>query len=278
MPLTPIQKRVLAVISALRHPGSHVAGSLPLHSGEHSARESRDIDLFHDAVAAMHVAYAADVDALCDAGFSVARSDAWSDTFRRVVVGGAGSEDTMEIDWAVDAAWRFFPPVPDPLLGWRLHDVDLACNKALALAGRSETRDLVDILAWSQRLGLATIAWAACGKDPGYNPLSLLEQMRRSARIDPGQLAMLKARAMDPQRIKQEWLSAADAAEAAITVLADSQPDLETGVLFLDGSGTARWPMPGSDVSTQGLTIHHPSIGGCVPIVRPAGAGRSIQV
>lgn len=149
---------------------------------------------------------------------------------------------------------------------------DLACNKALALAGRSETRDLVDILVWSQHLNLAAILWAACGKDPGYNPLSLLEQMRRSARIDPGQLAMLKARRLDPQHIKQDWLSAADAAEATITALADNQPDLETGVLFVNARGHACWPMPGSGLPAQGIEIHRPSIGGCVPIVRPAGA------
>ncbi len=272
MPLTPIQKRVLAVISSLRHPGSHVAGSLPLHACDDSVRESHDIDLFHDAVAAMQAACTADLDALSGAGFSVARSSAWSDTFRRAMVGESGSTDGVEIDWAVDAAWRFYPPVQDAVLGWRLHDVDLACNKALALAGRSETRDLVDILVWSQHLDLAAILWAACGKDPGYNPLSLLEQMRRSARIDPGQLAMLKACHLDPQRIKQDWLSAAVAAEAAITALADSQPDLETGVVFINGRGHACWPMPDGGLSAQGIEIHRPSIGGCVPIVRPTGA------
>jgi hypothetical protein len=271
MPLTAIQKRVLAVIRTLRHSGSHVAGSLPLHVDENSVRESRDIDLFHDAIAAMHTACSADIDALSLAGFLVRQSDTWSDTFRRATVGDAGTADAVEIDWAIASAWRFFPPVQDPVLGWRLHDVDLACNKALALAGRSETRDLVDILIWSQRFDLAAILWAACGKDPGYNPLSLLEQMRRSARIDPGQLAMLKARAIDPQHIKQNWLVAAAAAEASITDLADAQPDLETGVLFLTKESQVIWPVPGRPLTEQGILILRPSIGGCIPIIRPVG-------
>jgi hypothetical protein len=272
MPLTAIQKQVLATIRPLRYPGSHVAGSLPLHAGEDSVRESRDIDLFHDAIAAMHAACDADLAALTHAGFLVRPSENWSDTFRRAMVGGAGSTDAVEIDWAIDSAWRFFPPIPDDVLGWRLHDVDLACNKALALAGRSETRDLVDILIWSHRLGLPAIIWAACGKDPGYNPLSLLEQMRRSARIDPGQLAMLKARAIDPQRIKQDWLSSAANAEESITDLADAQPDLDTGVLFLNYNSLVCWPVPDRPFTEQGFLIRRPSLGGCIPIIRPVGA------
>lgn len=271
MPVTPFQARVLAVLRGQRHPGSHVAGSLPQHVAPDSVRESRDIDLFHDAMAAMHAACAADVAALTSASFTLTRDGAWSDTFRRGRVAEATGTDMMEIDWAVDAAWRFLPPVADELLGWRLHDIDLACNKALALAGRSETRDLVDLLLWSRRFGLAAIAWAACGKDPGYNPLSLLEQMRRNARIDPGQLALLKARALDPLQIKQEWLQAAADAESAITILADAQPSLDTGVVFLDASGAWRWSESATLPSEQGLTIHRPSIGGCVPIISAGG-------
>lgn len=271
MPLTPLQERVLAAIRSVRHPGSHVAGSLPLHADRDSERESRDIDLFHDALAAMQAACTADLAALERAGLATRRSQPWSDTFRRAVVTDA--TDAVGIDWAIDAAWRFFPPVTDALLGWRLHDVDLACNKALALAGRSETRDLVDILAWDHRFGLAAIVWAACGKDPGFNPLSLLEQMRRSARIDPGQLQMLKARRLDPQAVKQQWLTAASTAEEAITALADAQPTLGTGVAFIDRAGAMRWPDPRRPLTEQGLGIHPPSVGGCVPLIGTVDKG-----
>jgi len=266
MPLTLLQERVLAAIRIVRHPGSHVAGSLPMHASPDSDRESRDIDLFHDAIAALQVACAADLAALELARLQVRPTQAWSDTFRRAIVTDAA--DSVEIDWAVDAAWRFFPPVADPLMGWRLHDVDLACNKALALGGRSETRDLVDILAWDRRFGLAAIVWAACGKDPGFNPLSLLEQMRRHARIDPGQLQMLKARHIDPQAAKQQWLAAAAAAEEAVTALADTMPTLDAGVAFIDLSGAMRWPDLRRPLAEQGLSVHAPTVGGCVPLVR----------
>jgi len=52
----------------------------------------------------------------------------------------------VEIDWAADSAFRFFPIERDPVLGWRLHRFDVATNKALTLAARTETRDYVDIV------------------------------------------------------------------------------------------------------------------------------------
>jgi len=76
MPLTPLQERVLAAIRSVRHPGSHVAGSLPMHASKDSDRESRDIDLFHDAIAALQAACAADLVALEQAGLQVRRSQA----------------------------------------------------------------------------------------------------------------------------------------------------------------------------------------------------------
>lgn len=264
MPLTPLQRRVIAALRATRHPGSHVAGSLPLHAKPDSDRISHDIDLFHDAQAALIDACAKDEAALLAAVFNYQRTPLWTDTFRRAKI--HGDDEIMEIDWAVDSAWRFFPPVTDSDFGWRLHDVDLACNKALALAGRSETRDLVDLLAWTRRFPLAAICWAACGKDPGYNPLMLLEQMRRSARIDPGDLPLLKARQLDPQALKRHWLAVATAAEASMTAMADSSPDTATGVVFLDSAGAWRWP--GSPRETLTLIRHQASVGGCIPLFR----------
>jgi hypothetical protein len=60
----------------------------------------------------------------------------------------------VEIDWAADSAFRFFPIEQDPQFGWRLHLFDLATNKALTLSARTETRDYVDILELHQRFRL----------------------------------------------------------------------------------------------------------------------------
>ncbi|OGU02199.1 MAG: hypothetical protein A2W29_00260 [Gemmatimonadetes bacterium RBG_16_66_8] len=78
------------------------------------------------------------------------------------------------------------PLVRDTLGGLLLHPVDLAANKVLALAGRDESRDFVDILFVHERvLPLGALCWAAVGKDPGFTPLSLLELLKRRGRYRP---------------------------------------------------------------------------------------------
>jgi hypothetical protein len=68
-------------------------------------------------------------------------------------------------------------------LGLVLHPFDLATNKVLALVGRVEPRDWVDVIECNERLQpLGYLAWAACGKDPGFSPLAILEQAARTSR------------------------------------------------------------------------------------------------
>ena len=266
MPLTEIQREILRVLARLRSPASHFAGSMPLHAAADSPRYSHDFDIFHDAEDELIRASAADVLALEAAGFLVERIGEWTGSFRKARVGRGGSGETVEIDWAFDSAVRFFPIVPDEELGWRLESFDLATNKSLALAARSVTRDLIDIVEWSRRYSLAAIVWAACGKDPGYNPLMLLVMMRRFARIVPTELHQLAAREIDPVALKREWLEMAIAAEEQIIALADAQPDLPIGVVFANADNEPAWPRdPEVGLEAQGLRVHHPTVGGCWP-------------
>ncbi len=270
MPITDFQKAVIAVLIGQRTPPSHFAGSVPLHLAPSSPRYSEDIDLFHDAESELLQASEADERALQNAGFRVQRAPAaWSTTFRKATVFASRGNDSVEIDWALDSAVRFFPVLPDPDLGWRLHPFDLATNKSLALAGRSATRDIIDIMEWSRCFPLAAIIWAACGKDPGFNPLMQLDMMRRFARISPTELLVLQARSIDPVALKRSWIESATAAEEAITRLADAQPRLPIGVLFADNQNQPRWPQPPeAALDSQGLRTHHPTIGGCWPTLR----------
>ncbi|TVR57413.1 MAG: hypothetical protein EA421_01035 [Gemmatimonadales bacterium] len=67
--------------------------------------------------------------------------------------------------------------------GFRLHDVDLAINKLLVLAGRDEARDYVDFLEAHERiLPLGALIWAAAGKDAGLSPHAILELLKRRGR------------------------------------------------------------------------------------------------
>ncbi len=266
MPLTALQKDVLAVLAANRSEESHFAGGIVLNAAEDSARFSHDFDIFHELAGEVARASNSDVENLRRAGYVVetlSRQDEWETdaTFRKARV--RRDSESVEIDWAADSAFRFFPIERDPLLGWRLHHFDIATNKALALSARTETRDYVDIVELNRTFPLPAICWAACGKDPGFTPLSLLKMMRRFAKVDPAKLEEIKARALDPVALKMAWIEMSDAAEAGMTRVADEQPDLPIGVAFVDAAGKPGWI--GEDPT---LRVHLPSMRGCWPVVR----------
>ena len=80
-----------------------------------------------------------------------------------------------------DSAYRFFPLLAHPDLGLTLHPFDLATNKVLALVGRLEVRDWIDTIEGDAKVQpLGYLAWAACGKDPGFSPALILERAARS--------------------------------------------------------------------------------------------------
>lgn len=267
MPLTLFQRDVIRVLAAHREECSHFAGGMVLHSAPDSARYSQDFDVFHDSVEDVCRKSQEDILALEAAGFAVAKvtpaEPEWSSpgSFRRARV--SRGADLVEVDWAHDSVFRFFPVVPDPLMGFRLHLFDMAVNKALALTARSETRDYVDIVELSRRFPLASIVWAACGKDPGFSPQSVLKWMLRFAKIDPAKLAEIQARRLDPISLKEEWLTSAHAAEDEITRIANTHPDLPIGVAFVDERGEPGW------IGTNpGLRPHAASLRGTWPTVR----------
>lgn len=144
-----------------------------------------------------------------------------------------------------------------------MHLFDIATNKALALSARTETRDYVDIVELNKTYPLSAICWAACGKDPGFTPLSLLEMMKRFARVSPTQLDKIRARALDPVTLKNAWIEMSDRAEAEMKRLADERPDVPIGVAFVDTSAKPGWI--GDNPS---LRPHPPSVRGCWPVVR----------
>ncbi len=269
MPLTEFQRVVLDLLVHNRSEASHFAGGLVLNAADDSARYSHDFDVFHDAVEDLVRASEQDVQVLESAGLQVEkinRDGAWEKpvSFRKAVVKGELGE--VELDWAHDSAFRFFPIVPDPLLGWRLHLFDIATNKALALSARTETRDYVDIVELGRRYPLEAIMWAACGKDPGFSPHSLLKMVIRFAKIDPMELDKIKARKLDPFALKEEWIAMADRAKEEMTLLANEQLDLPIGVAFVDEYGEPGWLR-----SNPALRVHQPSFKGCFPTVASSG-------
>jgi hypothetical protein len=266
VPLTAFQRALLATLAAVPTDERYLAGGAATHFAPSSARYSDDLDFFHDSEARVASAFARDRDTLQGAGYAVAVELSLPGFIRAVVRRDA---DATRVDWAHDSAWRFMPLVRDALGGLLLHPVDLALNKVLALAGRDEPRDFVDILFVHQRvLPLGGLCWAAVGKDPGFTPLSLLELLKRRGRYRPEDFARLRLAApFDLPQAKETWLAALAGAE---TFVRERPPD-EAGCLYYAVTG-GRFVMPRADASLadQGILPHYGAPGGVLPRVAEA--------
>src|SRR5437763_1778846 len=71
MPLTDLQKEILAVLAANRSEESHFAGGIVINAAEDSARFSRDFDIFHEVAEQVTRASDRDVESLRAAGFQI---------------------------------------------------------------------------------------------------------------------------------------------------------------------------------------------------------------
>ena len=160
----------------------------------------------------------------------------------------------------------------DAFCGYRLHRADAAVNKMLAMAGRVEVRDFVDILHLdAEYLSLGALAWAACGKDPGFTPDFLLDHAAAHTAYRPADLAQLHLRVpLELPTMKRRWLEALDRARALVNRL----PGRDVGCLYLDEAGSPTNPDPSSD-RFQALERHHGSVGGAWPTVSRSTRRRS---
>jgi hypothetical protein len=269
MPLTPFQQALLADLAPGHSDDRYLAGGAALHFAPQSVRYSDDLDFFHDSEQQVARTFAADRARLEAAGYRVEVALSLPGFVRATVSRGG---DATRVDWARDSAWRFMPLVRDPLGGWLLHPVDLAVNKVLALAGRDEARDFVDILfVHREVLPLAALCWAAVGKDPGLTPLALLELLKRRGRYHPADFERLQlAVPFDLVAAKRTWLEALDAAESFARV----RPPDELGCLYHHpASGGFVLPSADRPLAEQGVVCHFGAPGGVIPQVRAADPG-----
>lgn len=222
-------------------------------------RFSEGLDIPHDAEAEVARAAEGDGETLTRNGFELVW-DLRRPAFYRARATRKG--ESVRLDWAIDSAFRFFPIEADAELGYRLHLADVAMNKALALAGRSEARDLVDVLhLHSSCLSLGAIAWAACAKDPGFTPEFLLQEMGRNANFQPAEFAALAwARPWNPVAAKKVWLQAVVEAHELFDLL----PAGDLGCLYLQEGKpiTAR-----SSDEIQGALRHRGFVRGAWPSI-----------
>jgi hypothetical protein len=231
MPLTEYQEALARLLSGNRTFDSYLAGGAAILIEPNTMRYSRDLDYFHDSEERVSEAFSADRRLLLRNGYSIDVDLDQRGYIRAIVRMG---EEATKIEWAQDSDWRFMPTVRDDRVGFVLHPADLAVNKVLALAGRDEPRDVLDTFHFHRRvLTLGALCWAACGKDPGFTPLSLLELLRRRGRIREEDLARLDlAEPIDLHDLKGEWLDALHSVELFV----ESRPREEIGCLYYSAS------------------------------------------
>lgn len=238
MALTAYQRDVCRLLATRRVASgeSYVAGGATLNELTRGARVSRDIDLFHDTRAALAASWAADRDELSRAGYDVHAMNERPGFVEAVVVRGT---DSVLVQWTHDSAYRFFPLIEHPDLGAALHPFDLATNKVLALTGRVEARDWIDIIhsdGTVQPFGY--LAWSACGKDPGFSPDSIIEHASRTARYTEAEVSALDFDGSRPDisELSGTWRAILKKAKDVISAL----PAEHVGECVMSGEGLFR--------------------------------------
>lgn len=271
MALTEFQRAICRLIADNRIASgeSYVGGGVALNELIGAPRVSRDIDLFHDTEEALDATWQADRRLLEAAGHAI-RVLRERPSFIEVEVSAQGT--TCLLQWVRDSAYRFFPLVRHEDFGLTLHAFDLATNKLLALIGRSVVRDWVDTIECHDRLQpLGYLAWAACGKDPGFNPSSILEHAAATARYSASEVQKLAFSGPPPEAsaLSRRWHQMLEGAGAVITRL----PAEQVGKCVLTREGDLCKAEPGdidSLVSTQRVRFHEGRIRGALPQLKPS--------
>lgn len=266
MALTELQREICRLIAENRIASgeSYVAGGAALNELMAASRISRDIDLFHDTEKALEMSWRKDRLLLEGRGYEVrVIRDRPSFVEARVFRG----EDSVLMQWARDSAYRFFPLLRHEELGLTLHPFDLATNKVLALVGRLEVRDWIDLVGCHERIQpLGYLAWAACGKDPGFSPASILAHAAQSGRYSADEVGQLAFAGEPPDAadLSRRWHAMLAEGEEIIAALPPEQAGrcvlAASGGLFMGGTAELLRAM-----AQESLVFHAGRIRGALP-------------
>ena len=268
MALTAFQREVCLLLARHRIESgeSYVAGGAALNAILRQPRVSRDVDVFHDSREAVNRSWEADRDILQHAGYDVQPLTERPTYVEAVIEARRGR---VVVQWAEDSAYRYFPLVEHPDFGLTLHPFDLATNKVLALVGRLEVRDWLDVIACCEYLQpLGYLAWAATGKDPGLSPTRILSEARRSSRYTREEVSELAFEGPPPDagELSRSWKDLLDQAVAIVDIL----PGEHCGSCVLDASGELLRAAPDmlSDLLEQNAVwFHYQALYGSLPII-----------
>jgi hypothetical protein len=132
--------------------------------------------------------------------------------------------------------------------------------------GRLEVRDWVDTILCDERIQpLGFLAWAACGKDPGFSPALILEHAARSHySADEVHSLAFEGTTPDAAALSRRWHAILAAGRGIIEAL----PAAESGKCVLASDGSL-FTGVGADLATALRTnvirFHAGSIRGALP-------------
>lgn len=176
--LSPLQKLVASIVAGLPEAsGFALAGGAALVVRGDVDRITRDLDFFAMSADEVRCLLPALERALDDAGLQLERRRISSGFVRLAVSDGV---ETTEVDLAAD--FRLRPAESGPL-GPILAGEELAADKTLALFGRAEARDFIDVFFLSQRYGLKQMCELAAEKDPGFRLDVFVEMLGTIGRL-----------------------------------------------------------------------------------------------
>lgn len=162
-------------------------------------RGTQDLDFFGLHQSDVQRLLPAAEKALEASGFEVRRVLEGPGFVRLVVQRGA---EVTEVDLAADA--RLFPLEIENGLPV-LNSTELAVDKVLAIFGRAEARDFVDLAALVDRHGLEALFRLAAEKDRGFSIEVFAEMLQRFARLRQDEFSIDAAEHQALAAIVQKW-------------------------------------------------------------------------
>ena len=172
--LSALQRTVLAVLGPLDASASFaLAGGAALIVLGVVDRTTRDLDLF--TAESLHVTtlHAALTSGLVERGLAVTVISA-AEMFLRLEVRDPSSDERIEVDLGVDV--RMAEPVTTEV-GRVLSIDELAADKMLALYGRAELRDFLDVADLLARFSRERLIALAVAKDAGFTLTRFAESL-----------------------------------------------------------------------------------------------------
>lgn len=216
--LTPLQERI-AVLVAASFEGSDfaLAGGAALISQGLVDRKTGDLDFFGSSEQVLAERLPAIISALEQDGMTVEvrRSTA---QFARIVIRGMDSE--TEVDFGLDG--RLFPIEQGPFSPV-LASRELAVDKVLAVFGRAEARDFVDLFALEEFFRLEDLFALAKEKDRGFDAKVFAEMTRRMTVLDASEFEMAESDFLSLIGAVERWR------EFALALAKEQERGLEFG-------------------------------------------------